>query len=118
NDSVKALDGVDELNDKLSPFEKLINDTRTSHTNLNTQENKNNNDINQKLNKLNDLLNESTQTYNAKSADLSSKKTATEEKYNEANNIASPLLTQSENLNGKSVEDLTKLITNLEDAKT
>ncbi|WP_373437952.1 hypothetical protein [Metamycoplasma equirhinis] len=118
NDSVKALDGVDELNDKLSPFEKLINDTRTSYTNLNTQENRNNNDINQKLNKLNDLLNESTQTYNAKSADLSSKKTATEEKYNEANNIASPLLTQSENLNGKSVEDLTKLITDLEDAKT
>ncbi|WP_373438115.1 hypothetical protein, partial [Metamycoplasma equirhinis] len=33
-------------------------------------------------------------------------------------NIASPLLTQSENLNGKSVEDLTKLITDLEDAKT
>ncbi|WP_373435956.1 hypothetical protein [Metamycoplasma equirhinis] len=118
NDSVKALDGVDELNDKLSPFEKLINDTTTSYTNLNTQENRNNNDINQKLNKLNDLLNESTQTYNAKSADLSSKKTATEEKYNEANNIASPLLTQSENLNGKSVEDLTKLITDLEDAKT
>ncbi|WP_373435544.1 hypothetical protein [Metamycoplasma equirhinis] len=118
NDSVKALDGVDELNDKLSPFEKLINDTRTSYTNLNTQENRNNNDINQKLNKLNDLLNESTQTYNAKNADLSSKKTATEEKYNEANNIASPLLTQSENLNGKSVEDLTKLITDLEDAKT
>ncbi|WP_373438763.1 hypothetical protein [Metamycoplasma equirhinis] len=118
NDSVKVLDGVDELNDKLSPFEKLINDTRTSYTNLNTQENRNNNDINQKLNKLNDLLNESTQTYNAKSADLSSKKTATEEKYNEANNIASPLLTQSENLNRKSVEDLTKLITDLEDAKT
>ncbi|WP_373436274.1 hypothetical protein [Metamycoplasma equirhinis] len=118
NDSVKALDGVDELNDKLSPFEKLINDTRTSYTNLNTQENRNNNDINQKLNKLNDLLNESTQTYNAKNADLSSKKTATEEKYNEANNTASPLLTQSENLNGKSVEDLTKLITDLEDAKT
>ncbi|WP_373439883.1 hypothetical protein [Metamycoplasma equirhinis] len=117
NDSVKALDGVDELNDKLSPFEKLINDTRTSHTNLNTQENRNNNDIKQKLNKLNDLLNESDQTYNAKSADLSSKKTATEEKYNEANNIALPLLTQSENLNGKSVEDLTKLITDLEDAK-
>ncbi|WP_373598048.1 hypothetical protein [Metamycoplasma equirhinis] len=116
-ESIKNLNKIDDLTQKLPPFLTLINNTQTSYNNLNTADNRKINEINSKLDRLNELLTTANGTYNNRDAYLSSKKTEIENAYKDAENKANPLLEQTKNLTGKLVADLTDLITNLQTAK-
>ncbi len=117
-ESIKNLNKIDDLTQKLPPFLTLINNTQTSYNNLNTADNRKINEINSKLDRLNELLTTAIGTYNNRNAYLSSKKTEIENAYKDAENKANPLLEQTKNLTGKLVADLVDLITNLTIAKT
>ncbi|WP_373597831.1 hypothetical protein [Metamycoplasma equirhinis] len=117
-ESIKNLNKIDDLTQKLPPFLTLINNTQTSYNNLNTADNRKITEINNKLNRLSELLTTAIGTYNNRNAYLSSKKTEIEKAYKDAENKANPLLEQTKNLTGKLVADLVDLITNLTIAKT
>ncbi|WP_373439006.1 hypothetical protein [Metamycoplasma equirhinis] len=117
-ESIKNLNKIDDLTQKLPPFLTLINNTQTSYNNLNTADNRKINEINSKLDRLSELLTTAIGTYNNRNAYLSSKKTEIENAYKDAENKANPLLEQTKNLTGKLVADLIELITNLQTAKT
>ncbi|WP_373440138.1 hypothetical protein [Metamycoplasma equirhinis] len=117
-ESIKNLNKIDDLTQKLPPFLTLINNTQTSYNNLNTADNRKITEINNKLNRLSELLTTAIGTYNNRNAYLSSKKTEIENAYKDVENKANPLLEQTKNLTDKLVADLTDLITNLTIAKT
>ncbi|WP_373440009.1 hypothetical protein [Metamycoplasma equirhinis] len=117
-ESIKNLNKIDDLTQKLPPFLTLINNTQTSYNNLNTADNRKITEINNKLNRLSELLTTAIGTYNNRNTYLSSKKTEIENAYKDAENKANPLLEQTKNLTGKLVANLVDLITNLTIAKT